>query len=178
MKWMEDRSENLMSTSFARDYHMHGEIAATREGKILALRVNVLADHGAFNNTAQPTKYPAGFFHIFTGSYDYPAAHCKVKGVYTNKAPGGVAYACSFRITEAAYLVERIVDCLAFELEMDPAELRHEEPAAPRAVPVHVARPAGSTTRATTRVACRWRWTSPATTSCAASRPRSASGAS
>ena len=65
-----------------------------------------------------------GFFHIFTGSYDYPAAHCTVKGVYTNKAPGGVAYACSFRITEAAYVVERIVDCLAFELDMDPAELR------------------------------------------------------
>ena len=124
VKWVEDRSENLMSTSFARDYHMHTEIASTREGKILAMRVNVLADHGAFNNTAQPTKYPAGFFHIFTGSYDYPAAHCTVKGVYTNKAPGGVAYACSFRITEAAYAVERIVDCLAFELDMDPAELR------------------------------------------------------
>jgi carbon-monoxide dehydrogenase large subunit len=124
VKWMEDRSENLMSTGFARDYHMHGEIAATREGKILGLRVDVLADHGAFNATAQPTKYPAGFFHIFTGSYDYGAAHCKVTGVYTNKAPGGVAYACSFRITEAVYLVERIVDCLADELGMDPAELR------------------------------------------------------
>jgi carbon-monoxide dehydrogenase large subunit len=124
VKWVEDRAENLMSTSFARDYHMHTEIASTRDGKILAMRVNVLADHGAFNNTAQPTKYPAGFFHIFTGSYDYPAAHCIVKGVYTNKAPGGVAYACSFRITEAAYAVERIVDCLAYELDMDPAELR------------------------------------------------------
>jgi carbon-monoxide dehydrogenase large subunit len=124
VKWVEDRSENLMSTSFARDYHMHTEIASTREGKILPMRVNVLADHGAFNNTAQPTKFPAGFFHIFTGSYDYPSAYCTVKGVYTNKAPGGVAYACSFRITEAAYAVERIVDCLAFELDMDPAELR------------------------------------------------------
>jgi aerobic carbon-monoxide dehydrogenase large subunit len=124
VKWVEDRSENLMSTSFARDYHMHAEIAATQAGKILALRVNVVADHGAFNNTAQPTKFPAGFFHIFTGSYDYPVAHCTVKGVYTNKAPGGVAYACSFRITEAAYAVERIVDCLAFELDTDPAELR------------------------------------------------------
>jgi carbon-monoxide dehydrogenase large subunit len=124
VKWVEDRSENLMSTSFARDYHMHGEIAATRDGKILGLRVDVLADHGAFNGVAQPTKFPAGFFHIFTGSYDYPAAHCKVTAVYTNKAPGGVAYACSFRITEAVYLVERIVDCLADELKIDPAELR------------------------------------------------------
>jgi aerobic carbon-monoxide dehydrogenase large subunit len=124
VKWMEDRSENLMSTGFARDYHMDGEIAATRDGKILGLRVNVLADHGAFNGVAQPTKYPAGFFHIFTGSYDYPAAHCKVTAVYTNKAPGGVAYACSFRITEAVYLVERMVDCLAHELKIDAAELR------------------------------------------------------
>ena len=124
VKWMEDRSENLMSTGFARDYHMHGEIAAKRDGTIVGLRVDVLADHGAFNATAQPTNYPAGFFHIFTGSYNFGAAHCMVKGVYSNKAPGGVAYACSFRITEAVYLVERIVDCLADELGMDPAEIR------------------------------------------------------
>jgi len=124
VKWTEDRSENLMSTTFARDYHMHGEIAATRDGRILGLRARVLADHGAFNATAQPTKYPAGFFHIFTGSYDLRAAFCEVTGVYTNKAPGGVAYSCSFRITEAVYLVERLVDMLARELGMDPAELR------------------------------------------------------
>ncbi|MBM2621029.1 carbon-monoxide dehydrogenase large subunit [Actinoplanes sp. LDG1-06] len=124
VKWMEDRSENLISTGFARDYIMRGEIAATRDGKILAIRTNVLADHGAFNGTAAPVKYPAGFFGVFTGSYDLEAAYCKMTAVYTNKAPGGVAYACSFRITEAVYLVERIVDCLAAELEMDPAELR------------------------------------------------------
>jgi len=124
VKWMEDRSENLMSTSFARDYHMKGTIAATKEGKLIAVDVDVLADHGAFNGVAQPTNFPAGFFHIFSGSYDYENAHCKVTPVYTNKAPGGVAYACSFRITEAVYLIERLVDCLAAELEMDPAELR------------------------------------------------------
>jgi aerobic carbon-monoxide dehydrogenase large subunit len=124
VKWMEDRSENLMSTSFARDFHMRGEVAATRDGNIRAVRVKVLADHGAFNGTAQPTKYPAGFFHVFSGSYDLEAAYCEVTGVYTNKAPGGVAYACSFRITEAAYLIERMIDVLAYELQMDPAELR------------------------------------------------------
>ncbi|MGD9736400.1 MAG: aerobic carbon-monoxide dehydrogenase large subunit [Solirubrobacterales bacterium] len=124
VKWVEDRSENLTSTSFARDYYMKGEIAATKEGRILAVRVKVLADHGAFNSTAQPTKTPAGFFHVFTGSYDLEAAHCEVTGVYTNKAPGGVAYACSFRITEAVYLVERMVDVLADEIGADPAALR------------------------------------------------------
>ena len=124
VKWMEDRTENLTSTGFARDYLMKGRIAADRDGRIRALRVDVLADHGAFNATAQPTKYPAGFFHIFTGSYDLEAAYCTVKGVYTNKAPGGVAYRCSFRVTEAAYLVERMVDLMADELEIDPVELR------------------------------------------------------
>ena len=124
VKWMEDRSENLMSTCFARDFHMRGELAASRDGKIRAVRVTVLADHGAFNGAAQPTKYPAGFFGVFTGSYDLEAAHCQVTAVYTNKAPGGVAYSCSFRITEAVYLVERMVDVLAFELNIDPAELR------------------------------------------------------
>jgi aerobic carbon-monoxide dehydrogenase large subunit len=124
VKWMEDRSENLMSTTFARDYHMHGEIAATADGKILGLRARVLADHGAFNATAQPTRFPAGFFHLFTGSYDIQTAFCEVTGVFTNKAPGGVAYSCSFRVTEAVYLVERLTDMLARELAIDPAELR------------------------------------------------------
>jgi aerobic carbon-monoxide dehydrogenase large subunit len=124
VKWVEDRTENLTSTGFARDYLMKGRIAADRDGRIRALRVDVLADHGAFNATAQPTKYPAGFFHIFTGSYDLEAAYCTVKGVYTNKAPGGVAYRCSFRVTEAAYLVERMVDLMADELGIDPVELR------------------------------------------------------
>ncbi len=137
VKWIEDRSENLMSTGFARDYHMTGEIAATKEGKILAVRTNVLADHGAFNATAQPTNYPAGLFHVFTGSYDYPVAHCSVTGVYTNKAPGGVAYACSFRITEAVYLIERLVDCLADELGMDPAALRLKNFIQPEQFPYH-----------------------------------------
>src|SRR5215212_3453851 len=137
VKWMEDRSENLTSTRFARDYIMVGEIAATRDGKILAIRSNVLADHGAFNGQAAPVKYPAGFFGVFTGSYDIEAAYCHMTAVYTNKAPGGVAYACSFRITEAVYLVERIVDCLAYDLTMDPAEVRLRNLLRPEQFPYH-----------------------------------------
>ena len=123
VKWVENRSENLMSTGFARDYVMHSEICA-KDGKITGLRVDVIADHGAFDSTAQPTKFPAGFFHIVCGSYDLQASHVQVKAVYTNKAPGGVAYRCSFRITEAVYLVERMVDALALEMKVDPIELR------------------------------------------------------
>src|ERR1044072_9471430 len=124
VKWSEDRSENLMASAFARDYHMRGSIASTSDGRILGVRVHVLADHGAFNGTAQPTKFPAGFFHIVSGSYDLRAAYCEVTGVYTNKAPGGVAYACSFRVAEASYHVERLVLLLARELGEDPATLR------------------------------------------------------
>jgi carbon-monoxide dehydrogenase large subunit len=124
VKWIEDRIENLSSTAFARDYHMSGELAATRDGRITGLRVNVLADHGAFDACADPTKYPAGLFHICSGSYDIPAAYARVDGIYTNKAPGGVAYRCSFRVTEAVYLIERMVDVLAQKLQMDKAEIR------------------------------------------------------
>src|SRR3546814_6465968 len=103
---------------------MTAELAATRDGRITGLRAHVLADHGAFDACADPTKWPAGFFNICTGSYDIPTAHVAVDGVYTNKAPGGVAYRCSFRVTEAAYMIERAIDILAKKLGMDPVELR------------------------------------------------------
>jgi carbon-monoxide dehydrogenase large subunit len=124
VKWIEDRMENLSTTAFARDYHMDGELAADENGIIKALRVNVLADHGAFDACADPTKFPAGLFHICTGSYDVPVAYARVDGVYTNKAPGGVAYRCSFRVTEAVYLIERMIDVLAQKLDIDKAEIR------------------------------------------------------
>jgi carbon-monoxide dehydrogenase large subunit len=124
VKWVESRSENLISTGFARDYHMHGELAVKDNGKILGLRVNLISDNGAFFADAQPTKFKAGLFHIVTGSYDYPAAHVVADGAYTNKAPGGVAYRCSFRVTEASYLIERLMESAALELDIDPAELR------------------------------------------------------
>ncbi|WP_374545332.1 aerobic carbon-monoxide dehydrogenase large subunit [Rhodoblastus sp.] len=124
VKWVEDRMENLSTTSFARDYHMTVELAATQDGRILGMRCHVLADHGAFDACADPSKWPAGFMNICTGSYDIPVAHLEVDGVYTNKAPGGVAYRCSFRVTEAAYAIERGIEVLAQKLGMDSVDLR------------------------------------------------------
>jgi carbon-monoxide dehydrogenase large subunit len=124
VKWIEDRIENLSTTSFARDYHGTGELAADENGRIQALRVNFLADHGAFNSHVQPTKWPAGLVSICTGSYDIPAAYLRVDGVFTNKPPGGVAYRCSVRVTEAVYLIERMIDILAQKLDIDKAEIR------------------------------------------------------
>ena len=102
VKWVEDRSDNLMATAFARDYWMMGRISATKDGKITGLHCHTTADHGAFDACADPTKFPAGFMNICTGSYDIPTAYLAVDGIYPNKAPCGVAYRCSFRVTEAA----------------------------------------------------------------------------
>ena len=124
VKWVETRTGNLISTGFGRDYHMKGELALTDEGRILGLRVDVLSDQGAFYSDAQPSRYRAGLFHVVTGSYDFGAAHIACRGAFTNKAPGGVAYRCSFRITEASYLIERLVQNAAYELGIDPAEIR------------------------------------------------------
>src|ERR1700756_2038312 len=135
VKWIETPSENLQSTGFARDYHMEAELAADKDGRVSTLRVKTLADHGAFNAAAQPTKFPAGLFSICTGSYDFSQAFCEVDGVYTNKAPGGIAYRCSFRVTEAAYLIERAMDVLAQELKMDPVELRLKNFVSPEKFP-------------------------------------------
>jgi carbon-monoxide dehydrogenase large subunit len=126
VKWIESRTENLISTGFARDYHMKGEIALTKDGRITAMRASILSDQGAFFADAQPTRFRAGLFHICTGSYDIPTAHVSAKGAFTNKAPGGVAYRCSFRVTEASYLVERLADDAAWQLGMDPAEFRRK----------------------------------------------------
>jgi carbon-monoxide dehydrogenase large subunit len=126
VKWSEDRTGNLISTGFARDFHMEGEIALTAEGKMLGVRVRMLSDQGYAYADAQPSKFRAGLFHIVTGSYDIPAAHVVTDGAYTNKAPGGVAYRCSFRVTEASYFIERLVQTAAYELGIDPAELRRK----------------------------------------------------
>ncbi len=124
IKWIEDRMENLQADSFARDYHIKAELAATKDGTMTALRIKTVADHGYTDAAANPSKFPAGLFSICTGSYDLKNAFAEVDGVYTNKPPGGIAYRCSFRVTEAAHAIERMVDVLAQELKMDPAELR------------------------------------------------------
>jgi len=124
VKWVEDRTENLTADAFARDYHITGELAAKKDGTLTALRIHTIADLGYTNNQANPSKFPAGLFHICTGAYDFQAAHVTVEGVYTNKPPGGIAYRCSFRVTEAVYTIERLADIMAHELGMDPAEFR------------------------------------------------------
>jgi carbon-monoxide dehydrogenase large subunit len=124
VKWIEDRSENLQADSFARDYHIDAELGVSAEGRITAVKATTIADHGAFDAQAAPLKFHAGLFNVITGSYDYPDAFVEVDGVYTNKPPGGVAYRCSFRVTEAVHAIERLVDIAAHERGEDPADFR------------------------------------------------------
>ena len=133
VKWVENRSENLMSTGFARDYVMRAEMCA-KDGKITGLRVDVIADHGAFDSTAQPTKFPAGFFHIVCGSYDLQASHVKEGRLHEQGAwRGGLPVLVP--ITEAVYLVERMVDALALEMKADLIDLRMGSFIAPEQFP-------------------------------------------
>lgn len=124
VKWVEDRSENLQADSFARDYHIDAELCADESGKLTGLRVRTLADCGAADAAANPSKFPAGLYSICTGSYPILAADVQVDGVYTHKPPGGVAYRCSFRVTEAVHMIERMVDIMAHDLGEDPADFR------------------------------------------------------
>ncbi len=124
VKWIEDRTENLAADSFGRDYHITAELAGKKDGTLTSLRFKTVADHGYMDAAANPSKFPAGLFHICTGSYDFKSAFVEVDGVYTNKPPGGIAYRCSFRVTEAVHAIERMADVFAHEIGMDPAEFR------------------------------------------------------
>jgi aerobic carbon-monoxide dehydrogenase large subunit len=124
VKWIEDRTGNLISTGFARDIYLHGELALRKDGRILGVRMKATADHGAFFADAQPSKFKIGLMHSAFACYDIPSAHLEARGVYTNKAPGGVAYRCSFRVTEAMFFQERMVQAAADDLGMDQAEFR------------------------------------------------------
>ena len=103
---------------------MDCELGADEHGKITALRIKTIADHGYTDASANPSKYPAGMFSICTGSYDFQTAFTEADAAYTNKPPGGVAYRCSFRVTEASHAIERMVDIMAHERGEDPADFR------------------------------------------------------
>ena len=124
VKWIEDKTGNLISTGFGRDVYLRGEMALRKDGKILGVRMHTDSDHGAFFSDAQPSKFKIGLMHSAFACYDIPSAHLTARGMYTNKVPGGVAYRCSFRVTEAMFFQERMVQAAADDLGMDQAEFR------------------------------------------------------
>jgi len=123
IKWIEDRSENYQATIHGRDQIQDIELAATSEGKILGLRVKLLADMGAYLQLVTPGIPVLGAF-MYPGVYQFGAYSIEIKGVFTNKTPTD-AYRGAGR-PEAAYAIERIVDALARRLDMDPVEIRRK----------------------------------------------------
>ncbi|QYJ16330.1 Carbon monoxide dehydrogenase large chain [Rubrobacter xylanophilus DSM 9941] len=123
VKWVEERSENYLATIHGRDQIQDIEVAATSDGKILGMKVELLADMGAYLQLGTTVVPLLGAF-MYPGLYDFDAYSFKCTAVYTNKTPTD-AYRGAGR-PEAAYAVERIVDALARRLGMDPAEIRRK----------------------------------------------------
>ncbi|MGF1471298.1 MAG: xanthine dehydrogenase family protein molybdopterin-binding subunit [Rubrobacteraceae bacterium] len=123
VKWVEDRSENYQATTHGRGQIQDIELAATSEGKILGVRVNLLADMGAYMQIITPGTPILGAF-MYCGVYDFDAYSFTCTGVMTNKTPTD-AYRGAGR-PESAYAIERAVSSLARELDMDPAEVRRK----------------------------------------------------
>ncbi len=123
IKWVEDRSENYLATIHGRGQVQDIELAATNEGRILGLRVKLLDDLGAYLQLLTPAISVSGA-GMFPGVYTFGAFSIEIKGVFTNMTPTD-AYRGAGR-PEAAYAIERAIDSLARELDMDPAEVRRK----------------------------------------------------
>ncbi len=121
VKWIEERSENHVATIHGRGQIQNISVAATSEGKVLGMKVNLTADMGAYLQILTPGIAIFGAF-TYPGLYDFGAYSFSCTGVFTNLTPTD-AYRGAGR-SEAAYAHERIMDDLARELGMDPAEVR------------------------------------------------------
>jgi aerobic carbon-monoxide dehydrogenase large subunit len=130
IKWTESRSENYQATIHGRDQIQDIEVCATSDGTMLGLKVELLADMGAYLQLVTPGIPILGAF-MFPAIYKLKAYSFSCTGVFTTKTPTD-AYRGAGR-PEATYAIERIVDELAAELGVDPIELRrrnwikHEE---------------------------------------------------
>lgn len=132
IKWLEDRTENLIATYHSRNQIDYVKIGASEDGLIKALDLRLVADIGAYG-TETSLLIPFLTTLMASGCYAIPAIHSSIEFVYTNTTPM-VAYRGAGR-PEAAYLVERMVDALAAKLQMDPAQIRLKNFIPPQAFP-------------------------------------------
>ena len=177
VKWMETRSENYTATTHGRDHVAYVEIGAKRDGTITALKTKTYANLGGVLSTIAPGIPTTLYGRMLSGAYRIPNIHCQVLGVYSNTGMVD-AYRGAGR-PEATYVVERAVDLVARELDLDPVDVRRENFIPPDAFPYD---PVGilkglSTTPATTRSRSTARSRSSATRTSAGSRRRPASRA-
>jgi aerobic carbon-monoxide dehydrogenase large subunit len=122
VKWTETRRENYQATTHGRDHVQEVELAASRDGKILGLRVSVWAGMGAYLSTAAPGIPTILHGLMLSGPYNVPALKEDVYGIYTNTTPVE-AYRGAGR-PEATFMLERMLDGLSDQLKIDPVEIR------------------------------------------------------
>src|SRR5262245_47180834 len=123
VKWIEDRSEGFVATTHGRDIIAYVDVAARRDGKVLGLKMRLIADIGAYNMLLT-AAIPTLTMMMANATYDIPAIRRTLTEVFTNKTPTD-AYRGAGR-PEATYFVERAMDMLARELKMDPADVRRK----------------------------------------------------
>ena len=122
VKWVADRTESFMTDAHGRDHHTEVELAFDQNNRITALKVDTIANFGAYMSLFSSSVPTYLYATLLSGQYDIPAIHCNVRAVYTNTAPVD-AYRGAGR-PEATFLIERVVETAARELGVSPAELR------------------------------------------------------
>jgi carbon-monoxide dehydrogenase large subunit len=122
IRWTSSRREAFQTDAHGRDHVTDAEIAVSRDGKFLGLRVKTTANLGAYLSTFAPAVPTYLYATLLNGVYEWPAIHAEVTGVFTNTTPVD-AYRGAGR-PEACYLLERMVDAAATALKMDPADIR------------------------------------------------------
>ena len=132
VKWVCERSEHFLADSHGRDNISTAKLALDNRGKILGLQLDIVADMGAYLSCYAP-YIPWLGVGMATGVYDIPAAHIRLRAVYTNTVPVD-AYRGAGR-PEASYLIERAVDAAARELGIAPDTLRRRNFVKPKAMP-------------------------------------------
>ncbi len=133
IKWTAERSESFMTDAHGRDHVTHAELALDKDGKILAFKVDTIANLGAYLSTFATAVPTYLYATLLAGQYTTPAIHCNVRGTFTHTTPVD-AYRGAGR-PEATYVVETIVSKAAREMGIDSAELRRRNYIAKDAFP-------------------------------------------
>jgi aerobic carbon-monoxide dehydrogenase large subunit len=133
IKWTAVRSESFVTDAHGRDHVTEAELALDNDGKFLAFRADTIANLGAYLSAFGPLIPTFLYATLFAGQYTTPAIYAEVKAVFTNTVPVD-AYRGAGR-PEATYLLERIIEQAARELDIDPGELRRRNFIPPDAFP-------------------------------------------
>lgn len=137
VKWISDRNEAFVSDSHGRDHVTRMQLALDQNAKILGLKVNTVANLGAYLSNFAPFVATAAGVPMLVGCYAIPTAYVEIQGVFTNTTPVD-AYRGAGR-PEAIYAIERLLDAAAFDLGLSPAEIRRRNFITPEAMPYSTA---------------------------------------